>query len=34
MGSFSVTCAKDNWKILQSCIVEESIGRGFRSNPE
>ena len=37
-GRFSsVTCAKDNWKELQSCIVasaEDSIGRGFRSNPE
>ena len=30
----SVTCAEDNWKILQSCIVasaEESIGKGFCS---
>ena len=37
-GRFSsVTCAEDNWKELQSCIVasaEDSIGRGFRSNPE
>jgi len=33
----SVTCAEDNWKILQSCIVasaEESIGRKFCSNPK
>jgi len=33
MGGF-VTCAEDNWKILQSCIVasaKESIGRGFRN---
>ena len=32
-----MTCAEDNWKILQSCIVasaEESIGRGFHSNSE
>ena len=37
-GRFSsVTCAEDNWKELQSCFVasaEESIGRGFWSNPE
>ena len=37
-GRFSsVTCAEDNWKELQSCIVnsaEDSIGRGYRSNPE
>ena len=33
----SVTCAEDNWKELQSCTeasAEDSIGRGFRSNPE
>ena len=32
-----MTCAEDNWKELQSCIVasaEDSIGRGFRSDPE
>ena len=32
-----MTCAEDNWKELQSCIVvsaEDSIGRGFRLNPE
>ena len=37
-GRFSsVTCAEDNWKMLQSCITalaEESIGKGFCSNPE
>jgi len=34
---FSMTCAEDNWKILQPRIValaEESIGRGFHSHPE